>query len=204
MKFIFTTILSLLLFNVCISQTEEPCPVEGRSPSDIAKRMNVLKNRDITNGVANPNIVADSILKGGPEDTGKYKNSDYATVTGYVLGADDAGPESCNCFSNDTNKQNIKIYIGQNLSSWKDSVFVVEITPPFKKLHREINADGLIGLKITVTGKMMYNFEAKKFALNACSKCRTTDRKTAWEICPVTDIQVTPTPVPATIPAKPK
>jgi len=192
MKKVYILLFQLLLWNMCVAQKADSvaCPLEGRTPNDMARRMNVLKNRDITAGPVNRDVTIDSILKGGREDTGRYKLTELMTVTGYVLGADDSGPESCNCFSNDTTKQNIKIYLGQSINSWKDSVMVVEITPKLKKLHPEIYADGLTGQQITITGYMMYNFEAKRFALNACKTCRTTDRKTAWEICPVTDIKV--------------
>jgi len=195
MKFIGTLLFSLLI-SICVAQKDSvKCPPEGKGASDLAKRMNVLKNRDVVNGTINPAITPATILAGGPEDTAAFKTTDYATVTGYVLEAEDAGPESCNCFSNDTAKQNIHIYLGQSVDSWKDSIFVIQITPKFKKQHPEINADGLIGQRIAVTGMMMYNFESKKFALKACKTCRTTDRKTAWEICPVTDLKVFPKPV---------
>ncbi len=191
MRLILTLFTTLLLSTVCLAQaTSTPCPPEGNTPSDIGKRINVMKNRDITPGTVKPNIVIDSILKGMPEDTGRYKSTDYVNVTGFVLGADDEGPESCNCNSRDTNKQNVILYIGHSLMAGKDSVFAVEVTPKFKTAHPHLNIDGLLGQKISISGYLMYNFDMKKYALNACKKCRTTDRKTAWEICPVADITV--------------
>jgi hypothetical protein len=169
-----------------------PCPPEGTSISDIGKRINVMKNRSVTPGIVNINITIDTLLKGMPEDTGRFKPNEMATITGYVLGADDAGPEPCNCFSKDTAKHNVLLYVGHSLESGKDSVFVVEITSNYKNANRSFNADALFGKQITVTGYLMYNFDMKRYALNACKKCRTTDRKTAWEICPVTDVKITP------------
>ena len=181
----------MLLSNMCIAQRDSTvCPLEGRTPNDMARKVNLLKNRDVVAGTVNPAIALDSILKGGPEDTGKFKTTDYATVTGYVMEAEDLGPESCNCFSNDSSKQNLRIYLGQSVNSWKDSVFVIEVTAKYKQQHPQLNGDALIGQQITVTGMMMYNFEAKKLALNANKTSRKTDRKTAWEICPVTDLKV--------------
>jgi hypothetical protein len=195
MRFFSTLIITLLFSHICNAQngfsttTTDTCPVFGRSISDIGKHVNTMKNRNIVPGKVNANITIDSILKGMPEDTGMYKPDECVTITGYVLGADDAGPESCNCFSRDSSKQNIVLYVGNSVFSGKDSVFVVEITAKYKANHLT-SADVLFGKKITVTGYMMYNFEMRKMALNACKKCRTTDRKTAWEICPVTDIQI--------------
>ncbi|MGP8217557.1 MAG: hypothetical protein ACLQQ4_18455 [Bacteroidia bacterium] len=193
MRYLATLFIALLMSGICLAQsTTEPCPPEGKAISDIGKHVNILKNRDITQGTVNPNIVLDSILKGMPEDTGRYKSTDFVTITGYVLGADDEGPESCNCFSKEESKQNLVLYIGNSPLSGKDSVFFVEITPKFKAKNPEFMPDALFGQKVTISGYMMYNFEMKKMALNACKKCRTTDRKTAWEICPVTDITLIP------------
>lgn len=191
MRFIYTLLFTLLLGSFCAAQDAgTPCPPEGSTPSDIGKRVNILKNRDIVMGTANPNITIDTILKGMPEDTGRFKSTEYVTITGFVLGDDDEGPESCNCFSKDSSKHNSVLYIGHSSEAGKDSVFAVEITAKYKAAHKGFNADLLFGHKITVSGYIMYNFDMKKYALNACRKCRTTDRKTAWEICPVTEVIV--------------
>ncbi|HTA84215.1 MAG TPA: hypothetical protein VK783_14820 [Bacteroidia bacterium] len=187
----YILLVTVLLSNMCIAQKDSTvCPLEGRTPNDMARKVNLLKNRDVAAGTVNPAITLDSILRGGPEDTGRYKITDYATITGYVMEAEDIGPESCNCFSTDSSKQNLRIYVGQSVNSWKDSVFVVEVTAKYKQQHPQLNGDALIGQQITVTGMMMYNFEAKKFTLNGNKTSRKTDRKTAWEICPVTDLKV--------------
>ncbi len=185
---IFTAIL---LGSICSAQeNNDTCGPEGHAQSEIERRMDLMKNRDVTEGNPNPDISLDSILKGMPEDTGRYKLSDYATVTGYVLGTDDGGPEACNCFSTDISTHNTILYIGHSLFSGKDSVFIAEITPKFKAAHPGFIADDLFGLKISISGYMMYNFEMKKMALNGCKKCHAANRKTAWEICPVTGISV--------------
>ncbi|MGP8217558.1 MAG: hypothetical protein ACLQQ4_18460 [Bacteroidia bacterium] len=211
MKTIYTFLAALLLNSMCVAQSganvtiipDKPattdsisltlkptCPPEGKTLSNITERVNIMKNRDIKEGTVNPNIVIDSILKGMPEDTGRYSPSDFATVTGYVLDVDDAGAESCNCFSWDDSKHNIILYIGHSIYSGKDSVFVVEITAKYRAAHPEFNTDGLFGKKVTLSGYMMYNFDMKKMALNAYKRSHATNRKTAWEICPVTDITV--------------
>ncbi|HXP50562.1 MAG TPA: hypothetical protein VN922_11440, partial [Bacteroidia bacterium] len=168
-------IVSLFLFTLfsitCVAQESgAPCPPEGTSISDIGKRINIMKNRDVTPGTVNTNITIDTLLKGMPEDTGRFKPNEMATITGYVLGADDAGPEPCNCFSKDTAKHNVLLYIGHSLEAGKDSVFVVEITSKYKNANHNFNSDALFGKEITVTGYLMYNFDMKKYALNACKK----------------------------------
>lgn len=183
---------TLVSFTCMAQESATPCPPEGNSISDIGKRVNIMKNRDIAPGTINTNVTIDTILKGMPEDTGRFKVTEMVTVTGYVLGADDAGPETCNCLSKDSAKHNVVLYIGHSLEAGKDSVFVVEVTAKYKTAHHSFNGDLLFGKQITVTGYLMYNFDMRRYALNACKKCRTTDRKTAWEICPVTDVKIVP------------
>lgn len=180
-----------LLWSACSAQTTgTDCPPEGKATDALTKHTNTLKNRDIINTKVDSTIVFDSIIRSGKEDTTRFKPTQYISVTGYVLAADEGGPESCNCFSKDSAAENVKLFLGHSLDSWKDSVFVIEITPKFGKLHPEIHPELLIGRHVTITGYLMYNTDAKKFALNVCKNCRVSDRKTAWEICPVTDVKV--------------
>jgi hypothetical protein len=191
MRLVYVILASTFLWNIGSAQTATTdCPPEGKSTDNLIKHTNVLKNRDIDTGKINMNITLDSIVKSGPEDTGRYRTSDFVSITGYVLAADDGGSESCNCYSKDSAKENVKLFLGHSIDSWKDSVFVVEITPKFGKIHPGLHPEMLIGRRVTITGNLLYNVEAKKFALNACKNCRVSDRKTAWEICPVTDVKV--------------
>lgn len=193
MKLLYLFLIGLTISGYCFAQSSTaPCPPEGQTPSDIGKRVNILKNRDITKGTVNTAITLDTLLKGMPEDTGRFKTSEYITITGSVLGADDLGPESCNCFTKDSSMHNSVLYIGHSEFAGKDSVIAVEITAKYKATHKGFNSDLLFGHKVTISGYLLYNFDMKKYALNACKKCRTTDRKTAWEICPVTDISIIP------------
>lgn len=182
----------MLACNICIAQQgTTKCPPEGSSNSSTIRYANSLKNRDITKGNVDATITLDSLLKGGPDDTARFSPDKYVTITGWVVEAQDIGPESCNCFSNDSTQWGIEVYIATSLDAWKDSVIVVEITPKFRAITH-ITSDGLFEEKIKISGYLMYNPEARKFALNACKKCHTTDRKTAWEIAPVTELFVFP------------
>jgi hypothetical protein len=191
MRFLRVILVFSLLWNTCSAQTSVAnCPPEGKATDDLTKHTNTLKNRDIIRGKIDSTIVFDSIIRSGKEDTARFKPAEYVSVTGFVLAADEGGPESCNCFSKDSAAENIKLFLGHSLDSWKDSVFVIEITPKFSKLHPEVHPELMIGRKVTITGYVMYNPDAKRFALNVCKNCRVSDRKTAWEICPVTDVKV--------------
>ena len=184
----------LLVFNTSKAQKDTGvCPPEGKSNSGMVKYVNSLINRDIVAGKVDSNINLDTLLRGGPDDTNRFNPSKYITVSGWVVEAQDMGPQSCNCFSKDSSKSTIQIYLATSLQAWKDSIIVVEITPKFRAKH-PLTAEGLFEERIKVTGYLMFNHEAKKFSLNSCKKCHTTDRKTAWEIAPVTDLVILPKP----------
>src|SRR6185312_2721495 len=122
-------------------------------------------------------------------DSARFSANTFVTVTGWVVEAEDIGPEPCNCFSTDTTQSTIRIYLATSLNAWKDSIMVIELTPKFRSLSH-LNTDELFEEKIQVSGYLMFNHETKRFALNGCKKCHTVDRKTSWEIAPVIKLQV--------------
>jgi hypothetical protein len=188
---------------MCNAQQQDTtkCPPEGKTNSGTIRYVNWLRNRDITPAKVDSTIALDTLLKGGPDDTARFSPNKYVTITGWVVEAEDEGPESCNCFSKDSSQWGIQIYLATSLDAWKDSIMVVELTPKYRAIHH-FTSEGLFEEKIRVTGYLMFNYEAKKFSLNACKKCHTTDRKTAWEVAPVTDLVLLPKPEKPTKPGK--
>jgi hypothetical protein len=181
-------LISMLLASFIISS----CTLQHKSriTPAISRQIKTLRNRDISGIKINSSITLDTILKGCPEDTARFRISDYVSITGFVLGIDEEPYSFHNSSNRDSASHNIRLFIGQSIYSWKDSVFVAELTKKYMALHPNLNPDIFIGRKIILTGYMMYNFETRQQALNAFKKSHKTDRKTAWEICPVTNIKI--------------
>jgi len=177
-------LLALLILSSCMLQKG------GRTESAISRKIENLRNRDIVNAKINPSITLDTILKGCPEDTTRFSSSDYVSITGFLLGVYEETDTFRKFRSKDSIPNNIQLYIGQSVSAWKYSVFVAELTKKYILLHPAFDPDVFIGKKINLTGYMMYNSEAKQLALDADKKSHKSDRKTAWEICPVTSIKL--------------
>ncbi len=202
MRLIYSLSIALLACNLCTAQHDTAkCPPEGKSNSGTVRYVNSLINRDIVKGKVDSAINLDTLLRGGADDTGRFSPAKFVTVTGWVVEAEDIGPQSCNCFSKDSSQWGMQVYLATSLGAWKDSIMVVELTPKYRAIHH-FSSEGLFEEKIKVSGYLMFNHEAKKFSLNACKKCHTTDRKTAWEIAPVTDLVIMPKPEKAKKPSK--
>ena len=172
------------------AQDSAKCPVTGRSKSIQVQGLNYLKNRGIIAKPIDPKTNIDTILKSGI-DSARFGSSWFVSVTGWVVGYEDGGPQSCNCFTHDEDNQDLILYIAKSLNSWKDSIFTVAVTPLYKKTHG-IEPDSLFGQKVTVSGYMLYDFENAKYALNGCKNCNKAKVKTAWQIHPVITIRKTP------------
>lgn len=189
MKTIYRILPMLFIWQICSAQDTVKCPPAGAGGNPEICYQCALKNRNITPGIPNNNITLDTLLRGMPDDSNTYNSSTFVTVTGWVVETQDGGPEVCNCYSHDSTSSFFKLYIGQSANAWKDSILMAEITPAYRATHY-ISDDVVFAEKVEVSGYLMYNPNAHKFALDACKRCHTTDRKTAWEICPVTNIKV--------------
>ncbi|HTB06421.1 MAG TPA: hypothetical protein VK806_05655 [Bacteroidia bacterium] len=172
------------------AQDTAKCPIIGKSKSIKVQGLNYLRNRPIVSKPIDPKTNIDTILKSGSDST-RFGSSWFVSVTGWVVGYEDGGPQSCNCFTHDEDNQDLVLYIAKSLNSWKDSIFTVAVTPNYKKTHG-IEPDSLFGQKVTISGYMLYDFENAKYSLNDCKNCNKAKIKTAWEIHPVVTIRKAP------------
>ena len=170
-----------------VAQDTIKCPVIGKPKSARTEALNILKNRDISTAPLNKTVSLDTILKSGSDST-RFGSSWYISVTGWVVGYEDEGPQSCNCYSHDQDNQGLILYIARSLGSWKDSIFTVVVSAKYKHSHG-IEPDSLFGQKVTLSGYMLYDFEREKYSLNSCKNCNKASYKTAWQINPVVAIK---------------
>jgi hypothetical protein len=167
------------------------CPVSGSAKDNAGKLLNTAKNRDISfdSTKINRKITINKILAHG-NDTARFKGTELVSVLGYVVNVKYGGSESCNCFSTDKNEWDIHIEVAKSMIDHDTSRFVAEITPKFRKLHSNLKFKDLVGKKCRITGYLMFDSEHKGNAVNTCKKCTNTYRKTAWEIHPVSKIEI--------------
>ena len=190
MRYSITLIAFLLCFSLVKSQdtAKYNCPDVGKGKTPAEQKLNLLKNRDITPGTIDNSVTLTSILTAG-NDTGRFNSSQYVSITGWILEYEDGGAESCNCFTHLEKYQDTRLFVGHSTASFKDSVFMVVVTPKYSIPH-PFDVDSYIGHKVTITGYLMYDTEKKTHVLNTCKNCHAAEYKTAWEIRPVTSITI--------------
>ena len=196
MKFIkiFMLLLGSFALNLCNAQ-EDPCTQKGSSKSKSFQYRDSLKNRNII-GVSQ-NVLLSDILADG-DDRKRFSQTQFVTVTGYVMYIAPGGPEARNCNTKDPKKWDVHIFIGvDNINKSKSNMMVVELTPYSYKInnlwHSSDFQKSLIGKKVTITGWLFWDYSHFRNASNTVKFSKnpgTIWRKTCWEIHPITNLVI--------------
>jgi len=178
------------------------CPLPGTAKSKCGGTLNRLKNRYATPTAVNSAITLSTILAPG-NDADRWSTSDAAEMTGYVASVEHGGfKESCNCGRKDL--QDIHINVVADLSQIDDPTkyVIAEITPRMQRINPSWTfkwAKKLKGKRVRFTGWMLFDgmhslesLNTKDEAHQRCGSLEVNEiwRATAWEIHPVTNIEV--------------
>lgn len=190
MRFIISLLFIFLFSGLCIAQdtAKYNCPDVGKAKTPAEQKLNLLKNRETTPGTIDPSVSLTTILTAG-YDTGRFSSGQFVSVTGWILEYEEGGPESCNCFTHNEREQDTRLFMGHSMASFKDSVFMVVVTPKYS-LNHLFDVDKYIGHLVTITGYLMFDTEKKTHVLNTCKNCHAAEYKTAWEIRPISSITI--------------
>jgi len=189
---IFPAVLILLLSSV-IKVSMAQCPNYGSATDPDYQALNKGKNKSVKipeTWTIQPlplNMLINSTKK---NDANLYQNGAYVYTDGYLISAEEEGPESCNCNKAIKAKKNgdVHIYLGLAPNAVNKKCIIVEITPAYKKVHPDY-AEALVkNKKVRVEGLLLFDFDHKGNTVNTCQSCGNVWRKTCWEIHPVTKI----------------
>jgi len=196
-------VVSLLLALLALAAVLAPlppdwCPQGGVAPFPNVRRLAVLKNR-----VARPEpqdvdrrVTLAALLAPG-DDRLRWSEARAAVVEGYVVGVSRARPESANCLvlaNTDTH-----IHVGLRPDAPERERFIVEVTPRLQEwargLGRDWSAEGLqasfVGRWCRIEGWLMFDSEHDGEAEHTAPGRMENGRATAWELHPVTTIEIT-------------
>jgi hypothetical protein len=197
-------ILLLFILVLPVTLLAQVCPPEG-SGGD--KTLNRLKNRAQAPS-SYKEMTVEQYLKDFTPNLNTPKHRDKFTsnqnsyiqprekegiaLVGYILGAKQSGPESCNC--NDQTRRDFHVWIGAKkpastveANAMRDASVVVEPTPSGQEAHTSWRLHNLQklaqqGAKVRISGWAMYDPEHP----NEIGKTRGT----VWEVHPVFKIEV--------------
>ena len=190
-------IVSLLGVLILGSSACATCPVNAfLLPGKRA--FNDLKNRTALPSAADfdPRVTLAAMLAPG-DDRGRWQQTRAAAIEGYVVRIHDADRESANCFS--STRVDTHIEIAQGLDAPPAQRVIVEVTPPLRDQMQAAGRDWstavlqreFTGAYVRVEGWLLFDDEHDEESENTGPGGRRNWRATAWEIHPVTSIELT-------------
>jgi hypothetical protein len=188
---------ALVLCGAALVFTLAPCPPAGCSISPAKRALSTLKNRTAAPAFADfdRGVTLDALLEPG-DDRARWSESRAAAVEGYVVEIREAGAEAANCFS--LTRRDVHIHLARRADAPVQETVVVEVTPrgsdaslargldwSFDALRRT-----LLGRRCRFEGWLMYDREHADESENTAPGNPVAWRATAWELHPVTNIEV--------------
>ena len=176
------------------------CPPEGNGPTARSRALNRLKNRDTAPSAAQIDhaITLGAVLAPG-QDKSRFSSQQGAVAEGYVDTVYVGGVESANCDAVKPVARDTHIELSLDPAhSRPDQRVIVEVTPRWRRMVGAHGVDwstaalasALTHHRIRVTGWMMFDYDHASESLNTRKPGNTVWRATAWEIHPVTDLEI--------------
>jgi hypothetical protein len=163
------------------------------------RELNRLKNRTALPSSADMDraVTLEAMLAPG-HDRARWSHDRAGSIEGIVVRVHDAGRESANCFSGA--RVDAHIELAQRLDAAPTRRVVVEVTPPMRDWAAGLGKDwstatlqrDLTGRRVRIQGWLMFDDEHDRESENTNPGRPQNWRATAWELHPVTAIQVLP------------
>lgn len=174
-----------------------PCPAEGIAVTPDRRAFLSLKNRV---GLPQPQdfderVTLESLLRPG-EDRGRWSETRAGRVEGYVIEVVEGGVEAANCFS--YCERDVHIHVAPRADAPRTEWVVVEVTPRARRWAVEWGGDWradtlrqeLVGRRCRFEGWLLFDREHADESEHTAPGARGNWRATAWELHPVTSIEV--------------
>lgn len=176
----------------------ELCPAEGLAISPGGREFARLKNR--MPRALGPRDFDDNVSLGAlsrpGEDRGRWSESRAGRIEGYVVEVVEAGAEAANCYSFE--ERDVHIHVAARADAPRTQWVVVEATPRARRWAVERGEDWradtlrreLVGRRCRFEGWLLFDREHADESENTAPGARGNWRATAWELHPVTSIEV--------------
>ena len=173
------------------------CPTSGLGLRSARREEHRIKNRSSLPQTSdfNSQVTLTSLLQPG-NDESRWSESQAARVEGYVVSVGKAGIELANCWS--PCRRDIHINLALRSDAPVTEQVVVEVTPNFQRSTKIQGLDWsaetlertLVGRWCRFEGWLFYDRHHAKESINAYEEGSNVWRATAWEIHPVTKIEI--------------
>jgi hypothetical protein len=181
-------------------ETFNGCGMEGDASSPAVRELNFLKNRYNAPEPQqiDPSVSLAAMLEPGDDRT-RWNDHHAAEITGYVWDVKVGGVETVNCRAADPPDRDTHIELVLDpMNSSEDRRVIVEVTPRWRSIAQQRGddwstpalRDHLQGRWVRVRGWLLFDTEHESQSLNTAPGHPRDWRATAWEIHPVTDLEV--------------
>jgi hypothetical protein len=175
----------------------DACPAGGAAVTPGGREFMRLKNRDAAPGPEDfdGNVSLEALLRPG-EDRGRWSESRAGRVEGYVVEVVEGGVEAANCYS--YRERDLHIHVAARPDAPRTEWLVLEVTPRTRRQALERGRDwSAASLRVELSGRrcrfegwLLFDREHADESENMAPGARGNWRATAWEIHPVTAIEV--------------
>ncbi len=178
------------------------CPMAGSAKNQRAATLNRLKNRYLppTDADFDTTVTLAAMVRPG-NDVSRFDEGRAAVITGYVADVKPGGIETTNCGARDLPDRDTHISLVPDPMQHGLPV-IVEVTPRWRAMMAPKGVDWstatlrktLLGRWVKVTGWLLFDSEHANAAENTAPGRPRNWRQTAWEIHPITSLEVVPRP----------
>ncbi len=190
--------------NVYTLANGTPCPPQGSNPNPELIALDLQKNRPTgpAAGDIDPDVTLAAILAPG-NDMGRFDATKGATIEGIVIRVKSGSAESCNCKATDPIDEDTHIEVALSADAPPNQRVVMEITPRLRKqmasmgvdwstkaLQGQDSANGIVGTWVRITGWLFFDSIHVNISENTNPGGAHNVRATAWEIHPITALEV--------------
>jgi len=185
-------------------ETFNGCGMEGDASSLAVRELNLLKNRYTSPEPQqiDPRATLAAMLEPG-DDRVRWNDHHAAEITGYVWEVKVGGVETVNCHAADPPERDTHIELVLDpMNGQEDRRVIVEVTPRSRTLAGQRGEDWSTpalrdhfhGRWVRVRGWLLFDTEHRDQSANTAPGRSRDWRATAWEIHPVTNLEVVDRP----------
>lgn len=173
------------------------CPTAGAALSPAGREFMRLKNRDAEPAPSDfdERVTLGALSRPG-EDRGRWSETRAGRVEAYVVEVVEGGVEAANCYS--YRERDTHIHVAPRADAPRAEWVVLEVTPRVRERARARGLDWsaaalrreLTGRRCRFEGWLLFDREHAGESENTAPGARGNWRATAWELHPVTAIEV--------------
>ena len=185
-------------------ETYNGCGIEGDAVNAAVRALDRLKNRYTAPQPADVDTqVTLAALLGPGDDRGRWDEQRGAVIVGYVHDVKPGGIETVNCRARDPRFRDTHIeLVADPMDADGSRRVIVEVTPRWRALMAARGVDWstrtlrrqYLGRWVRVTGWLLFDAEHANASENSAPGRERNWRATAWEVHPITSIEVVPRP----------